>query len=66
MEVVGPGRVWDRELIIIIIKGHSLRRPGIRSGLLLEPRSLNYIKTWMDTAMHDMGSLGHRLQIDLP
>ena len=22
--------------------------------------------TWMDTAMHDMGSLGHMLQIDLP
>ena len=21
---------------------------------------------WMDTAMHDMGSLGHMLQIDLP
>ena len=21
--------------------------------------------TWMDTAMHDMGSLGHMLQIDL-
>ena len=21
---------------------------------------------WMDTAMHDMGSLGHTLQIDLP
>ena len=21
--------------------------------------------TWMDTAMHDMGSLGHTLQIDL-
>ena len=24
------------------------------------------IITWMDTAMHDMGSLGHTLQIDLP
>ena len=22
--------------------------------------------TWMDTAMHEMGSLGHTLQIDLP
>ena len=22
--------------------------------------------TWMDTAMHDIGSLGHTLQIDLP
>ena len=22
--------------------------------------------TWMDTAMYDMGSLGHMLQIDLP
>ena len=22
--------------------------------------------TWMGTAMHDMGSLGHMLQIDLP
>ena len=22
--------------------------------------------TWMDTAMHDMGSLGHMLQIDFP
>ena len=22
--------------------------------------------TWMDTAMHDMGSLGRMLQIDLP
>ena len=22
--------------------------------------------TWMDTAMHDMGSLGRTLQIDLP
>ena len=22
--------------------------------------------TWMDTAMHDIGSLGHMLQIDLP
>ena len=21
---------------------------------------------WMDTVMHDMGSLGHMLQIDLP
>ena len=28
----------------------------------------NYIiiLTWMDTAMHDMGSLGRMLQIDLP
>ena len=22
--------------------------------------------TWMDTAMHDMGCLGHTLQVDLP
>ena len=22
--------------------------------------------TWMDTAMHDMGSLGHTLEMDLP
>ena len=22
--------------------------------------------TWMDTTMHDMGSLGHTLQIELP
>ena len=25
-----------------------------------------YCLTWMDTAMHDMGSLGRMLQIDLP
>ena len=25
----------------------------------------SYLK-WMDTAMHDMGSLGRTLQIDLP
>ena len=22
--------------------------------------------TWMDTVMHDMGSIGHTLQVDLP
>ena len=35
------------------ILGHS--RPTERPRL-----------TWMDTAMHDMGSTGHTLQMDLP
>ena len=40
------------------IPGHSRPMPMGRPHLTL---------TWMDTAMHDMGSLDHkRLQIDLP
>ena len=35
--------------------GHAARKPNDVM-----------IITWMDTAMHDMGSLGHTLQIDLP
>ena len=56
--------------------GHAARKPNDVNGqatvflrtpswATLDPWGTPTF-TWMDTAMHDMGSLGHTLQIDLP
>ena len=34
--------------------------------ILVRVLGFGFYPTWMDTAMHDMGSQGHTLQIDLP
>ena len=55
--------------------GHAARKPNdvvVKQLLFVHsipghPRPLGRPHlTWMDTAMHDMGSLGRTLQIDLP
>ena len=50
----GPDDVMVKQLLFVhSIPGHP--RPMVRPHL-----------TWMDTAMHDMGSVGRTLQIELP
>ena len=52
--------------------GHTARKPNdvmvnCARSIPGHPRPMGRPHlTWMDTAMHDMGSLGHTLQIDLP
>ena len=55
--------------------GHAARKPNdvmvkqlhFAHSIPGHPRPLGRPHlTWMDTAMHDMGSLGRMLQIDLP
>ena len=54
--------------------GHAAREPNdvmVKQLLFAHsipghPRPMGPHLTWMDTAMHDMGRLGHTLQIDLP
>ena len=48
--------------------GHAARKPNdvmVKQLLFARPLGRPHL-TWMDTAMHDMGSLGRMLQIDLP
>ena len=54
--------------------GHAARKPNdVMVKQLLFAHSIpghsrpmgRPLLTWMDTSMHDMGSLGHKLQIDL-
>ena len=44
--------------------GHATRKPN--DVMVKQLLFVHSILAWMDTAMHDMGSLGRTLQMDLP